>query len=71
MPEQQVIVFPLVEESFAFPPLVPSLIGSDCAPWLSTTAIIFALALPDLLESDCSTAVIVTVEGLGICEGAV
>src|SRR5579864_620407 len=57
VPEQQVMVFPLVAESLTLPPLVPNCTGGVSLEELFTTT---ALPLPVTLELDCEVAVMAT-----------
>ena len=58
VPEQQVMVVPLVTLSVELPPVVPSLIG---IVWPAAVSEIIAVAVPLELVLNCETAVIVTV----------
>src|SRR2546425_13091759 len=58
LPPQQVIVLPLVLESFAFPPVVPSFTGINSAFWFGANTV--TVADPDEEGFACETAVTVT-----------
>ena len=74
MPEQQVILLPLVVRSFWFPPEVPSLTGRLWRAWFTSPTdapTMSTLALPDFDGSACETAFTNTPGELGKDEGAV
>jgi len=58
MTRVQVIVLPLVLESFALPPVVPSFTGINSAFWFGANTV--TVADPDEEEFACETAVTVT-----------
>src|SRR6266849_8023528 len=59
VPPQHVMVLPLVEESLAFPPLVPRFTGTVWAPRLAGITVTVVEPLAEALA--CETAVTVTV----------
>src|SRR5579862_805122 len=72
VPEQHVMVVPLLVRSRLLPPEVPSLMGSDCICWLAAPAgwPMVTRALADLLGSACEIAFTFTVGGVGSVAGA-
>src|SRR5713226_5034443 len=71
VPPQHVMVLPLVEESLAFPPVVPRMIGKFCAASFGVCASMVTAADADFVASACDSTVTVTFAGLGTCAGAV
>ncbi len=65
------MVLPLVEESLAFPPVVPRMIGKLCAASFGVCETMVTAADADFVASACNTTVTVTLAGFGTCAGAV
>src|SRR5882762_3594551 len=65
------MVLPLVEESLAFPPVVPRMIGKLCAASFGVCETKVTAADADFVASACNTTLTVTFAGFGTCAGAV